>query len=322
MAGVLLFFARAFPRAPLLLAVGWSIPATITLRGRVAHGHVFPDRNGVFAVIPQSWPRARSVARVNLKDKPGVPRAGTRCPHKDRRRMTRTAAVDWWNTSLGEVGVQGMEKLLAPDAGWAEVLQSGRDDLARAITATGMQAGRDRNVLDIGCGIGRMSFALAEQFGEVVGIDVAERLIEQAQAHAPGDGRVMFEVADGERIAPRSRREFDTVFSYEVLYIVPPATLAQYFADIAGLLVPGGEFIFQINCQPMRWTTRLSYRVRDVLFALGVKTWRGWPTGPGFRRYPYTTLWVRRNLERAGLELVRLGGPNLRQSWFVARKRV
>lgn len=235
--------------------------------------------------------------------------------------MSRSSSQTWWENSLAEVGVQGMEKLLPRDATWDQVLQSGRDDLQRGLMVSQMQTGRDRIAVEIGCGIGRVTQALGEQFGRVVGLDVAPLLIEQAQKNNTAD-HVTFEIVDGQRLTPLSIQpgEADTVFSYEVLYILKPKLLQQYFHDVARLLNSQGEFVFQMNLEPLRWKTRASYVVRQLLWVCGVKSWRGWPTGPGFRRYAYTQQGLTQMLARAGLQVVRVAALCPRQTWLVARK--
>ena len=235
--------------------------------------------------------------------------------------MTRAAALMWWQNSLTEMGVQGMEKLLPPDASWEHVLQSGRADLAHGLRLTQMQTGSDRVAVEIGCGVGRVTQALGEHFGRVIGLDVAPALIEQARAQNTCE-HIQFDVTDGVRLTPQgvSPGEVDTVFSYEVLYILDARTLAGYFRDVAALLSPGGEFIFQMNIEPLAWKTRASYAFRQLLWMGGVKSWRGWPTGPGFRRYAYTKPNVCRMVAEAGLQVLRVAADSPRQSWFVARK--
>src|SRR5262245_19348484 len=71
-------------------------------------------------------------------------------------------------------------------ANWdeAEFLATGRADAARFLTdlsAIAPSAARTR-ALDFGCGVGRITRALAEYFDEVVGVDVASSMIERARA--------------------------------------------------------------------------------------------------------------------------------------------
>ena len=117
-----------------------------------------------------------------------------------------------------------MEKLLPPDAAWEAVLASGREDLNSAIELVGMSTGKELTVLDVGCGIGRITQNLAEHFGRVVGVDIAETMLERARQYNANPA-IEFELCDGLRLAPQCCRKFDAVFSYEVLYYIDPQVL-------------------------------------------------------------------------------------------------
>lgn len=233
--------------------------------------------------------------------------------------MSHSAAIEWWNKSLDEVGVHSMDKLVSANADWSVVLQTGRDDLSRAISVAGMAWGSDRTVVEVGCGLGRISQALAEHFGQVVGLDIAPRLVEEARRRNDCP-HVSFEVADGIRLQPQSLTQCDTVFSYEVFYYIPPRALTTYFQDAFRLLRSGGQFVFQLNMDPVVLTTRLSFLLRRVLYGCGIKQWRGWPTGPGYRRYYHSPEWLRVTLHEIGFRVERIAGPTLRQTWVVAVK--
>lgn len=116
----------------------------------------------------------------------------------------------------------------------------GRRLVERAAPAVG-----DR-VLDVGCGRGACVFPAAERVGpegRVVGIDVAEAMIEEATKEAALRDAAMVElrVMDGEHpdFAPHS---FDVVLgSYSVIFLPDaPTALARY----APLLSPGGRLAF------------------------------------------------------------------------------
>jgi len=233
--------------------------------------------------------------------------------------MSQAASIEWWNKSLDEVGIHSMDKLVSADSQWSTVLQSGRDDLARAMTITEMTTGRDRTVVEVGCGLGRMSTALSDHFGRVVGVDIAPRLIEEARRRNDCD-RITFEVADGVHLRPESITECDTVFSYEVFYYINPQGLAAYFQDAFQLLRAGGEFVFQLNLEPVKWKTRLSFLFRRLLYTCGIRHWRGWPTGAGYRRYYHSPSWLRKTLSDVGFQVDKITGPTARQTWIVAIK--
>ena len=233
--------------------------------------------------------------------------------------MSQSASIEWWNKSLDEVGIHSMDKLVAADDAWGSVLQSGRDDLTRAIAITGMKCGKDRTAVEVGCGLGRMSAALADLFGDVVGIDIAPRLIEEA-CRRNDRTNVRFEVADGVHLRPACIDECDTLFSYEVFYYIDKPALTTYFEDAFALLRSGGEFVFQLNLEPLRLKTRLSFLLRRMLYACGIKEWRGWPTGAGYRRYYHSPDWLRATLTRIGFRVEKITGPTARQTWIVASK--
>lgn len=77
---------------------------------------------------------------------------------------------------------------------------------------------RESQVVDVGCGYGRLSFACAEAGARVFGFDPDEGAIEVARAETPKNlrKRVRFEVADAAEI-DLPRRKFDlALFSWSL----------------------------------------------------------------------------------------------------------
>lgn len=75
---------------------------------------------------------------------------------------------------------------------------------------------RERTILDVGCGNGRLTFALAEETGRIIGIDWSEQVIQQAQqdARAIGLGHSTFVCCDAERIEYREFGPIDLVVAH------------------------------------------------------------------------------------------------------------
>src|SRR6185437_8318171 len=102
----------------------------------------------------------------------------------------------------------------------------------------------DERVLDVGCGAGASSLALAARVGaggQVLGVDISEPLIARARALAPRDAPVLFRVADASS-AELPEGAFDILFSrFGVMFFDDP-TLA--FAHMRRALKPGGRLAF------------------------------------------------------------------------------
>lgn len=100
-------------------------------------------------------------------------------------------------------------------------------------------------VIDIGCGTGPTSLKLARAVapeGSVLGVDVSQQLIDQAnaRARASGVGNARFVVADASAHAFRS--EHDLLFSrFGVMFFADPTAA---FTHLRSALKPGGRLAF------------------------------------------------------------------------------
>lgn len=109
---------------------------------------------------------------------------------------------------------------------------------------------RGRRVLDVGCGGGILTEALAAAGAEVTGIDAAEGALRVARLHREESGvEVTYEQATAERFADLHPGEFDVVTCLEMLEHVPSP---RSVVSACGRLVrPGGDVFFStINRNP------------------------------------------------------------------------
>ena len=95
-------------------------------------------------------------------------------------------------------------------------------------------------VLDVGCGGGILSEALAERGASVLGIDLAESALQAAEAHRAGQA-VEYWLESSRETAARGE-VFDVVTCMEMLeHVAGPAAVLR---DIHALLKPGGWAFF------------------------------------------------------------------------------
>ncbi len=100
------------------------------------------------------------------------------------------------------------------------------------------------SILDLCCGDGRLTVALANEGYRMMGIDGSEKMLRFARRRAPG---VPFETGDAR--AFRVRRRFDAaIATFDALnHIMSANELDQVCACVWRALKPGGYFAFDLN---------------------------------------------------------------------------
>ncbi len=109
---------------------------------------------------------------------------------------------------------------------------------------------RDAAVLDVGCGGGLLSEALAQAGAKVTAIDLAPNLLKVARLHGLESGiKVDYREMPVEALAEQAPASFDAITCMEMLEHVPePASIIEACAK---LLKPGGRlFLSTLNRTP------------------------------------------------------------------------
>jgi ubiquinone/menaquinone biosynthesis C-methylase UbiE len=97
--------------------------------------------------------------------------------------------------------------------------------------------------LDLGCGAGRMTKHIAEDFVSVYGVDISPDMLNMARENV---GRAVFLDCDGSSI-PLSNDSVSAVFCVQVFQHLDCRDMAlAYFREIYRVLSPGGTCLIQI----------------------------------------------------------------------------
>lgn len=110
-----------------------------------------------------------------------------------------------------------------------------------------------RRVVDVGCGGGLLSEAMAARGARVTGIDLADEAVAAARAHAAERGvEVDYRTTSAESLAEEHPGDFDVVTCMEMLEHVPdPGAVVHACAALAR---PGATLVFStINRNPKSW---------------------------------------------------------------------
>jgi len=133
-------------------------------------------------------------------------------------------------------------------------------------------------ILDIGCGGGLLSEAMARLGGDVHGVDVVDSNIAVASLHAAENQLpVRYELGSAEALVRRGEL-FDVVLNMEVVEHV--ADLPAFMQAVNRLVRPGGQtFMATINRNPLSFVVAIIGA--EYLFRLlprGTHQWRRFPT--------------------------------------------
>lgn len=107
----------------------------------------------------------------------------------------------------------------------------------------------DATILDLGSGAGRLSTALASQYREVVGVDVAPSMVDLARQMCSHVPNVEFRLSDGIEL-PVPSSSVDAVVSIQVLQHVDPKALPLIVAECVRVTRPGGKLLLHL---PRPW---------------------------------------------------------------------
>lgn len=100
--------------------------------------------------------------------------------------------------------------------------------------------------LDFGCGVGRLTRALAAYFPECWGVDISPTMIRMAEDFHKDHERCKFCVNQGGDLPMFRDGYFGFIYASIVFQHIEKKYVENYLLELVRLLKPGGVFIFQI----------------------------------------------------------------------------
>ncbi len=125
---------------------------------------------------------------------------------------------------------------------------TGREEVEAVMAdleSRGIQVKRGR-CLDFGCGVGRLTQALAEFFEVCDGVDISPTMLLKAQEFNIFPDRCFYRLNDKPDLSIYPGRSFDFIYSNIVLQHIKPHLSERYVREFVRLLTDGGVAMFQV----------------------------------------------------------------------------
>lgn len=150
---------------------------------------------------------------------------------------------------------------------------------------------KERVVLEIGCGIGRITEFLSQRFAKVYGIDISEEMIKKARERLKNYKNIEFTANNGKSY-PLPDSSIDFIFSYIVFqHMSNKGVIESNFREIGRVLKKDGLAKIQVRGLP---TSK-----------------NNWFYGPAF-----TQPEIKKILDIAGLNIIKTSGESQRYFWI------
>ena len=166
--------------------------------------------------------------------------------------------------------------------GWnqEEFFSTGRVEIDTVLQhlARGMEPDWRGAALDFGCGVGRLTQALAGRFAECVGVDIAPNMIRVAESLNRYRDTCRYVLNDSDKLAFLPANYFAFIYSSIVLQHMAPRYIVGYLREFVRVLKPGGVLVFQVPSRRLVWLgsirnkLRLRWRLNRILSRCGLST--------------------------------------------------
>jgi SAM-dependent methyltransferase len=233
---------------------------------------------------------------------------------------TRTDMQGYWDERAREDAFYFVDSRLEYGSPDVERFWSGGEEaLGILLEIAGVSIEPDDVILDIGCGLGRLSRAAARRAANVVAIDVSEEMLRRGRELNAGVSNISWLHGDGRTLQPVGPHSIDGIVSLVVFQHIPdPGITLGYIREMGRVLRPGGWAAFQVSTDTSVHRPRQSLRRR--LLALAGRAPRG-QGDPAWTGSAVDLAELHAAATDAGLEVERVTDAGSQYCTVLARRR-
>jgi SAM-dependent methyltransferase len=220
--------------------------------------------------------------------------------------LTPVSTNSRWERFAREDPLHYIDPALSRGMTIEEFAASGEPLVASALDWAAPLPGSGRAV-EIGCGVGRFTAALAPRFERVDAVDVSATMIALATRLALPEN-VSLHVGSGRDLEGLPDAAYDLAFSHLVFqHIEDGSVIASYLREIARVLAPGGVAALQFDSRPAAALSTVLHALPDPLLPRLHRR--------GARRRRVAPERLRAWIADAGLVVSRERGPGSAEHW-------
>jgi len=176
-----------------------------------------------------------------------------------------------------------------------------------------------RRALDFGCGVGRLSRALASRYESVVGVDISASMVARARALNADLANLQFVENARSDLAFVDDASIDLVYSVITLQHMPATLQRAYVAEFLRVLAPQGLAVFQVACGNTRDVRGLLHRLLPNAALNPLRRWR-YGSRAAFEMHVFAEEELRALIARGGRRILHVDDDPSAGPGFIGRR--